>query len=390
MVNNKYIYLLICVINGGHILSVISDATLYYHSVMNSAHGMKAKRYLKEERGLYGDTITKYSLGTSSSYYGLYNHLIKTHKHEDIVASRLVKMESSTFLFRDFFYNTIILPIFKNGVPAHITSRALITSDESERAGNGGGNLIHKHLHGDMDYLFNMDILTVSTKYVVLCEAPIDCLTLLQQGVPAVSAFGSFKISNTKYFPDDTQVYIMYDNDEDKNKGPKAALKIAWLLYKHRDIVAKVVTLPITGDVNEMWIEDKKHFLSRIHSSLEESVLYSSLDTFRDNVKSLERNRDRVKLNKEVGNMLKVVRKIPIVRLVKQYLPVYSASGTPRVNCPFHGDDKTDSLILYEDTNSFFCFGAGCNVRGDQIQFVQYIEKISFVEAVNKLYEEWK
>lgn len=39
-------------------------------------------------------------------------------------------------------------------------------------------------------------------------------------------------------------------------------------------------------------------------------------------------------------------------------------------NCPFHQDD-TPSLVVYPDTNSFFCFG--CNEYGDALNVYKYI-----------------
>lgn len=50
--------------------------------------------------------------------------------------------------------------------------------------------------------------------------------------------------------------------------------------------------------------------------------------------------------------------------------------------CPFHGE-KTPSFVVYNDTQSFYCFG--CGVGGDMITFVKNIENISYMEAVKML-----
>lgn len=52
------------------------------------------------------------------------------------------------------------------------------------------------------------------------------------------------------------------------------------------------------------------------------------------------------------------------------------------VSCPFH-EDKTASLKLYKNSNSFFCFG--CNKGGDGITFLMGLQKISFTQAVKQL-----
>ena len=51
--------------------------------------------------------------------------------------------------------------------------------------------------------------------------------------------------------------------------------------------------------------------------------------------------------------------------------------------CPLHGE-KTPSLQIYEDTNSYFCWG-GCNAGGDSIDFIQKLKGIDFNGACEHL-----
>ena len=51
------------------------------------------------------------------------------------------------------------------------------------------------------------------------------------------------------------------------------------------------------------------------------------------------------------------------------------------VLCPFH-EDKTPSLKLYYETNTFNCFG--CSANGDVIEFIQLKEKVTKHEAILK------
>lgn len=54
-----------------------------------------------------------------------------------------------------------------------------------------------------------------------------------------------------------------------------------------------------------------------------------------------------------------------------------------KVLCPFHGE-KTPSLVLYEATDSFYCFG--CGASGDHIEFVRKMQpELSFSEAKSKV-----
>ncbi|MGI5893634.1 MAG: DNA primase [Candidatus Merdivicinus sp.] len=50
--------------------------------------------------------------------------------------------------------------------------------------------------------------------------------------------------------------------------------------------------------------------------------------------------------------------------------------------CPFHSE-KTPSMVVYSDTQSFFCFG--CGAGGDVISFIMRIENLDYVEAVRLL-----
>jgi DNA primase len=55
-----------------------------------------------------------------------------------------------------------------------------------------------------------------------------------------------------------------------------------------------------------------------------------------------------------------------------------------KICCPFH-DDKSPSLVIYPQTNTFHCFG--CGATGDSIQFIELYEKISKHEALLKATE---
>ena len=53
--------------------------------------------------------------------------------------------------------------------------------------------------------------------------------------------------------------------------------------------------------------------------------------------------------------------------------------------CLIHGEN-TPSLQVYEDTNSWYCWGA-CGEGGDEIEFVKSIDGVDFNEAVKKVCE---
>ena len=57
--------------------------------------------------------------------------------------------------------------------------------------------------------------------------------------------------------------------------------------------------------------------------------------------------------------------------------------GNPSVGlCPFH-NEKTPSFTVYNDTQSFYCFG--CGAGGDAIGFIRKIENLDYIDAVKLL-----
>ena len=73
---------------------------------------------------------------------------------------------------------------------------------------------------------------------------------------------------------------------------------------------------------------------------------------------------------------------LPIRELLHHYNLKPDKSG--RLCCPFH-DDKTPSMQIYEETNTYCCFSASCGAgTGDQIEFIQRMEKLNKHEALKK------
>jgi DNA primase len=61
-----------------------------------------------------------------------------------------------------------------------------------------------------------------------------------------------------------------------------------------------------------------------------------------------------------------------------------SADRNNMLRCPFH-DDKTPSLQIYPNTNTFCCFSSNCKAgTGDVIEFIRLKEKSTKREAILK------
>ena len=75
-----------------------------------------------------------------------------------------------------------------------------------------------------------------------------------------------------------------------------------------------------------------------------------------------------------------VLNYIKISEVVLNYTDIKSVRKN--IKCPFH-KDKSPSMKLYQDTNSFYCFS--CWRAGNVINFIQQIEWLSFYESLKFL-----
>lgn len=79
--------------------------------------------------------------------------------------------------------------------------------------------------------------------------------------------------------------------------------------------------------------------------------------------------------------------KADIVEVVGSYISLKTASGgSYKGLCPFHGE-KTPSFNVRSNPAFYHCFG--CGVGGDVYKFVQEIESLSFMDAVEKIAQKY-
>lgn len=71
---------------------------------------------------------------------------------------------------------------------------------------------------------------------------------------------------------------------------------------------------------------------------------------------------------------------LDIVDVVSHYVEV--ANPHRLIRCPIH-EDRTPSFKIYQNTNSFYCFG--CMRGGAPINFIMLVEGVSFKEALKYL-----
>ena len=80
--------------------------------------------------------------------------------------------------------------------------------------------------------------------------------------------------------------------------------------------------------------------------------------------------------------ILNIKRKVDIVDIIGDYLPLVKKGKNYWAVCPFH-DDHSPSMSISSDRQMYKCFT--CGEGGDVFRFIQNYEKISYAEAVNKV-----
>ena len=71
-----------------------------------------------------------------------------------------------------------------------------------------------------------------------------------------------------------------------------------------------------------------------------------------------------------------------IENVITRYVELKRSGSNVVGLCPFHSE-KSPSFTVYNDTQSFYCFG--CGAGGEVITFIRKIENLDYVEAIKLL-----
>lgn len=319
-------------------------ANIYHEKLFSSKQALD---YLKN-RKVSEDTINKFHLGYCDQY-GAYD--ILKHQYSDEILLKTGFFIKNRNNIRDFFSKRITIPLFENHQIKYMTGRAINNS------------LKYLHQKGKRQNVFNEDILKTQ-KNIVIVEGPFDCFSLDYWGIPSIALLGINNIPSgvvRKLY--NKNVYIAFDNDANSidNPGKKAAIKLAKKLAFYK-IKSKIITLPSNSkkvDINSYMME---HNGSDFYDLIKKSILYD-------------------KPPRKQRFYKKIMGKKNIVEVASHYVEIEKAGSLYRSVCPFHKDNDP-SLVYYETTNTFYCFG--CGATGGTLDF---IKKIEFLKGNNITYK---
>lgn len=312
-----------------------------YHRQLYSDRGKRALHYLNR-RGITDQLIKKHKLGFAFSS-GYSECLKRGFKPSEIEKSRMFQ-QSQDGSWYDFFYNKITIPV-DDKIKVYTFSSRFIDIDWEK------ANFKSPHVHrpGSFPIAFNHANLYYG-KSIVITESPLDSMTLDKVYVPSIALLGSKKLTR-KIIEDlrDKQIYICFDIDTNQ-AGQKAAKRLAQKLLNN-DIQSYIMDLGIlTGG-------ELGYDLNDLKPTKNSMVILASLS------KEYIGKKDNAKFHFDEDS-------VDIIEIAQQYLDLKQIGDKYQSICPFH-KDHDPSLVLYPQTNSFYCFG--CGVGGNANKFKKLI-----------------
>ena len=143
----------------------------------------------------------------------------------------------------EYFRQRIVIPEVREGRAIYLVGRA---TQKYQRAKYLG-------LPGAPKPLYGLERVRRSAE-VFLCEGPLDWLTLVQWGYPAIALLGShLKQDQASEIADAERIFIVTDSDE---PGRRSARRLAEMFGKRARIVPP---LPNAKDVNELAMHSRAH-----------------------------------------------------------------------------------------------------------------------------------
>lgn len=201
---------------------------------------VKAANYLRN-RGLDDWTIRHFKLFTIKNYHETNQFLKDKYNEADLISSGLMNEKGNLI----FYVHPIIFPYYQKKRIIYLQGRTIGEPKD--------GASKYQFLKGVQRPLFNQDILAITrtNSEVYITEGAIDCMTLFQQGMPAISLGSAkhFRKEWSKLFQRFNMV-VWFDND---NAGQQGTIDLMETLYLNGISVERKYLPTGIKDINELF-----------------------------------------------------------------------------------------------------------------------------------------
>lgn len=311
-----------------------------------------ARSYLQNDRSLSAETISKFQVGYNPKGRSLCNEI-------EALGRDPGPLMSKTGL--DYFGGYIVFPILKGQKAVSATSR--FPGSHSFRN--------HLHLAEAIPIVFNWNAINEPTIYVV--EAPICAMSMYQAGLNAVAVLGAYatgkRLLSSGVNPEQ-RVILVPDNDQSGNGFEMAVSGAAqlWEAGIHNLYIIKPEILAPFKDINQILVEKGADFISKLIIGKEFPI-----DRLPEFQMKLEKAREITNIQPHY-ELSQSEEKGNIIELLSRYGQIKKSGNRFIMCCPIHGENNA-SLVIYPETNTWFCFG--CRRGGGARQFKAFIGEFS-------------
>ncbi len=281
------------------VLDTLKWAKDFYHSILLSSEGERARNYLKE-RNLSMGTIRNFEIGLAT---GEPDRILKEARKNGIDPSLLFEAglvaESESNLLKDFFRERIIFPIFNvSGTCVGMGGRTVPWKNEEPKYLNSRESFYFNKSRLLFGLYFTKENIKKEDKVIVV-EGYMDLIKLYQSGIRCVVAPLGTSLTEeqcqiiSRYTKN---VFLLFDNDP----AGKAAMERAISLLLKYSLKPKIVEVEDSKDPDE-FIE--KYGKEKLDKKIEEAKDF--LEVY------LKHSDDPSFIRKNVDKLIEFIREIP-------------------------------------------------------------------------------
>lgn len=220
---------------------------------------------------------------------------------------------------------------------------------------------------------------------ILVTEGEKDCLVAWSNNIPAVSSTGgalSFQKDWAPFFKD-KNVILCFDNDETGGNGMAKVLQMIphakVLFIPDRPNVKDLADYVASGGDIHTLLTTARHFenIAEVKEDKAKRIAQYQ-NTYFHNAYIKKNTRPKTVFKGTItskGDDLTQVKEVAIKSLI-------TTNHSNMASCIWH-NDKTPSLKVYEDSNTFYCFG--CGKYGDVIDVYRQLHNTSFPDTIKAL-----